>query len=590
MMRAAILAVAILALAAPAASAEPLVIQGTDGPDHIRIDALTPVSGTYTVNGVQQPFAAATSVRIDGRDGADNIVIVNAPGLFAPPEGIRISGGGDGESSDFFLNRPASSTLYRFGTSPVHENDPGGTTGSFDHDVDGAGTSTLTHALGPVTQKVVLDGVERSSDELFEDSFTYRATEGSDDLRLFASQYYHIANTATIGLGAEQITVRGKKTLTVDSKSSGATPDRVEMNGAYAQKGRVIVDDGAAVPEDEVVLTETWGTDANTEVDLQVRAGSLAWPDHGFEHFQGRSVAIEAGRMVPGATSYDGRFEVDADNVEIHTDGDVRVWSDVPLNVGGASAALSGIRSTGGSVHLGTFSDPIAVAAGEQVAGRDVTLSSDDVDLVGEVSASGTATLRPAQSGQLFNLGGAPTDPRDEPYTYTLTAADLERVRAGTIELGDERVSTFWVTAPVSAAGSAALRLVSQYDFGGFNGAAIDAAELQFVSHHTAARNWAIGPTSVSNPSGGGPIAYTRATKVSVRAGSGADRIAVTPSATTAFTIDGNGPTTAPGDVLTYASGGRPVQGDRTPPSGSMRSHGFQAVAFDGIEEVSILP
>jgi hypothetical protein len=151
-------------------------------------------------------------------------------------------------------------------------------------------------------------------------------------------------------------------------------------------------------------------------------------------------------------------------------------------------------------------------------------------------------------------------------------------------------VAFVWVTAPVRAAGSASLRLVSGHFFGGFNGGAIDAAELEFVSHSTAGRDWAVGPTSFSTPSGGPPIAYTRATKLSVRAGSGADRIAVTPSPTTAFSIDGGGPTTAPGDVLTYASGGRPVQGDRTPPSGTLRSKGFQPTAFTAIEEVSILP
>jgi hypothetical protein len=571
MKRALLIALVSLAATAPAASAGPLVIQGTDGPDRIRVEALTPLSGTYTVNGVQTPFALATSVRIEARGGSDDVVIVNPPvGLFAPPGGIRVSGGDD---LDYFTNQGGTSLA-----------------GTLDHGVDGAGTNTLTHLLGPVTQKVVFDGFEYPRDELTADRFTYRATSGSDDLRLSVEEYQG-PNNAVFVAGDERFSTRGKATLAVDSKASGATPDRVELEGWEVQSGRVIVDDGSSVPEDDVVLAAGWGGMFGGQADLEIRAGTLTWDGNNDEDFRGRSLAIEAGQMVPDATSFDGRFEVDADQVEIHTDGDVRVYSDGQLNVGGASTALSGVRSSGGAVHLETFHSPIVVPAGEQVAGEDVTLMSTDIDLLGDVSASGTATLRTREnSGRLFNLGAAATDPRDEPYTYALDAAELGRVSAGTIELGDDSVSFFWLTAPVSVAGSTPLRLVSEYVFGGFNGAAIDAAELELVSHDPRPNDWAIGPTSVSTPSGGGPILYTRATRVSARAGSGADDISVTPSPTTAFTIDGGGPTTSPGDVLTYVSGGRTVAGDSTPPSGSLTADGVQPVVFDAIEDLSILP
>jgi hypothetical protein len=64
----------------------------------------------------------------------------------------------------------------------------------------------------------------------------------------------------------------------------------------------------------------------------------------------------------------------------------------------------------------------------------------------------------------------------------------------------------------------------------------------------------------------------------------------VTPSTRTAYEIDGGDPSTLPGDVLTYHAGGRPVQGDRTPPAGELRSLGSRPVTFSAIEDLSIAP
>lgn len=561
------------ALGTEAASAAPLIINGTPGEDHIQVKALTPVSGTFTVNGVTQAFAAATSVVIDSGAENDSIAIVNPPAtVFAPPGGIRVDGGEGGYDYDSLNNLDGIALAGRFDTA-----------------VDGPGTSTLTHTVGPVAQKIVVQNIESSiSDHVVEDSFEYRATDGSDDLRVRGWE----GLSQVIGANGP-VSLGHKAALTINSKASGTTADHIELEGNEVATGRLAVDDGKVPPEDDVVLTSTYGAE-DGQANVYLRAGTLGFADDSFPDVSGASLTLEIGRLVPEATAYDDLLNVEVDRLEARGQGDVRVRNFKPLQVGGVTDALGGVSSTGGSVEIETMAPWLmTVAAGERVAAleRGVTLTSIDIDLLGEVSApSGTAVLRPTVSGDpVVNLGLTGNPPYENfTFTYAVSDAELDRVKAATIEVGRDDTGFFTVSAPISVAGSAALRLVSGSRFSGAPAASVQAADLTFADHTLSGWGWVVTPTSVEVNSAG-PIPYVTSA-LSLQGGPGPDQFTVTPSPSTPYAIDGGGPASLPGDTLTYNAGGLPVDGDSTPPDGQIRTPGNEPVAFGAIEAVTIVP
>lgn len=565
--------VAALTVAAPAAQAADLTIEGTPSSDTIDVWATTPDSGTYQINGGSEvPFTGVSSMTIDGGAGNDHILLDSVgptanPTLFAPPGGIRVNGGGD---SDVFSDWGGAAT-----------------DGSYDHvPADGAGTATITHT-GAAPQKIVLDGVEQTQDLVLDQTWTYHGTPGPDNVqtvdgglvgtRTGAVCCYppHLLNNG------DDVVPSFKSKVVIDTKGTDSTPDVVDLSG-YEPLGYrpglpadVVVDDGLATPEDVVHLNYHPSIEGPPGSTLSVRAARV----DGAVSFTGAALGIDAPQVVPDS----GTLQARVDNLEIETASPLAIANDHSLQAGGVSQSLSGVRSSGGPVSI-DVPGKLSITPGDEVKGSDVTLTSDQIANPGRVAApAGTVHLVPRGAGTPVALGPV-TDPAG---TYALSGPELQGVAAPRIVVGATWSGPLTVSAPISP--RADLALESGGGFTASPGGAIQAQSLSLRDGTGTGRSWAVGPATVQ-ASPGAAIPYAVAGDLSLAGGYGADSFDVTPSPVTRISIFGGDPSTTPGDSLTYESPGRPVSGDTTPPDGSIGSPGMKPVGFGGIEQLSIAP
>src|SRR5205823_3155716 len=94
------------------------------------------------------------------------------------------------------------------------------------------------------------------------------------------------------------------------------------------------------------------------------------------------------------------------------------------------------------------------------VNGGGITLIGDSMNLGGNVTvsanSSSTVTLRQKANGTAINLGGA-----DASGTLGLTDAELDRVTAGTISIGDANSGTLTVSALIDRSVATVLNLTT---------------------------------------------------------------------------------------------------------------------------------
>jgi hypothetical protein len=538
---------------AGSAGAVPVTIQGTDFNDEIAISASSPFSGMYYVNDTATPFTGATSVIVNAGGGTDRVRLTNQPaGLFAPVLGVVVNGGAGVDS----LSIVGGQAAY----------------GWLDHDA--AGTRTVVHG-GIDIQRIVLDGVEGSIfDAVPEPRWTYRGGVGTDDVGL---QETPIAPGGCCGYqvltnGDEKVEPARKGTVTIDTKTSGATPDTVTLSGDWSLDDDLVVDDGLA---EDTVRIDSYGARAQENgfpVGARVRAGVL----EGDGSFYGSALAVDAGQIdVDGGT-----LSTKVDRLEVEADGDVSVRDADDVQVGGVWGATDGVRS-GGAVSVET-PGKLTVMPNEGVAGTDVTLAANGLDLLGGVRArAGAATLRPEAAGVPLDLGAA----GDPSGTLGVSNAELRRIDASSIEAGGPDSGLFTVSAPVSAPRWTPLNLVSGAGFAGTAAAALAASELKLADGTSTGRSWTVSPAGVE-VDGAGAIAFSSPGTLSLVAGGGDDAFAVRASPLVPYSIDGG----AGNDSLTYEAEGRATSGDSTPPDGSIASPGVKPVAFGAIEAVTIAP
>lgn len=566
-MRGTILIGAVVAtLLMPAAASAQTVIEGTAGDDSIHISGLTPVAGTYSVNlGADTPLAGATSVTVNAGAGNDRVYISNPPGsLFAPPLGIRVNGG---DGSDEVVDAGGAAAQ-----------------GSLDHvAADGPGTKTITHT-GALPQKIVADSVELVEDSVEEQTWTYRGSDGADDISLVDGGLIPTRTGAVCCFPSRVRDASGeaeptwKSAVVIDTKASGATPDVVTLTGTQPIADNVTVDDGLATPEDTVHLSYSpgiWAGDLGMKPVLNVRGKRVDG-----NGFRGESLALEATELAPDGG---GPLSARVKNLEIETPSSVNVTSDQALQLGGASQRLHGVRSSAGSVSVET-PGRITVTAGDEAKGRAVTFTSGSVDLLGRVAApGGTVGLRPRAAGSPIQLGAV----TETAGAYSVSEPELRHVAAARAEVGSPASGLLSVTAPVTS--NAALSLVSGGGFTGTGAGAIQAPSIGFVDGSGTGRTWTVDSAGVT-VSPGAAIPFAATTSVSLQGGTGADHFRVKASRLVPFSLNGGDPTTVPGDTLTYVAEGRAVSGDRTPPDGRIDSPGVKPVAFGAIEGVSIAP
>jgi hypothetical protein len=571
----------VLALLPASASAQSVdtsqavTIHGSPGDDQIYVSGLGPVSGQYRVStGATELssgiFPAATSITVDAGAGNDTISIGNPEGsLLAPPFGITVKGGDGLDTVDVYGGRSAD--------------------GSYDHaPTAGPGTQTVTHT-GAGTQRIVLDSVDGVDDSVDEQTWSYHGTDGSDVIGTVDGGLVPSSTTlsccypAYLTANGKTITPTNKATIDVDTRGSGATPDVVNLDGYQPLADQLNVDDGLPAPEDTVHLSYSPGRyapDLGSASRVSVRAaymdGNTGSHDAAYigHWFRGDSLALDVTTLAP--------LEGQVPKLEIQAVGDVSFKNTVPLQIGGVSPTMSGLRSSAGSVSA-EAPGKISVAPGDEAKGRDVTLTSDTLSLLGGAAAAGTVRLRPRSAGLPVGLGS----PDDLGGSYNVSAADLRGVDAPAVEIGSHDSGLLSVTAPVATRSE--LSLESGGGFTATPGGAVQAAGLRFVDLSPAARAWTASATSV-RVAPGAAIPYSATRFLALQASTAADSFDVTASPVVPIGVNGGDPTTAPGDSLTYRAEGRAASGDTSPPNGQIDSPNVKPVTFEGIEQLAIAP
>jgi hypothetical protein len=115
----------------------------------------------------------------------------------------------------------------------------------------------------------------------------------------------------------------------------------------------------------------------------------------------------------------------------------------------GGAVSITGVTTDGG---IGVTQDDAGTAIGAVGVNVPVTITTDSFNsVVGSavVSGTGTTTFRPSTSGTTINLGGADVL-TGSPRTLGLTDAELDRVTAGTINIGNSATGDLSVTSPIS--------------------------------------------------------------------------------------------------------------------------------------------
>ncbi|VTS07656.1 autotransporter-associated beta strand repeat-containing protein [Tuwongella immobilis] len=126
------------------------------------------------------------------------------------------------------------------------------------------------------------------------------------------------------------------------------------------------------------------------------------------------------------------------------------------LGTGGAISSAGTVSVTGtGRSHPSSFGISIrsnAIISSSSNANLSITTDSLGIDATGQIqTGTGTLTIRPRTAGTNINLGGADVL-SGSPLTLGLTLAELSRITAATLQIGDATTGSITVSQAVNPA------------------------------------------------------------------------------------------------------------------------------------------
>ncbi|MBI3268847.1 MAG: filamentous hemagglutinin N-terminal domain-containing protein [Planctomycetes bacterium] len=291
------------------------------------------------------------------------------------------------------------------------------------------------------------------------------------------------------------------------------------------------------------VVTQTAGT--ITASTLNVRAGGAITLNQATNN-----VGTLAGNATTGNFSYR-----DADTLAINSvagdvvGGVVQIASngvgadaaniDIQITTGAFTvndtAAANDVVATVGSVQLfvtGAADQLLTVNAGANVLGPGgVTLQSDNIDLAGTAnSAAGRTSLVPTTAGTLLDLGGA-----DGAGTLGITDAEMDRVTAGVLQIGDGASGNANVSVAISPGAAATLAIVTGGNVTQAAAATITETNLRISSVNAVTLNQANAITTLAGVVSGAAqtFSFTESSGLTVDAVDGVDGVSTNNSAIT---------------------------------------------------------
>ncbi|MEA2480452.1 MAG: hypothetical protein QOJ07_2374, partial [Thermoleophilaceae bacterium] len=303
----------------------------------------------------------------------------------------------------------------------------------------------------------------------------------------------------------------------------------------------------------------------------------------------GRGVSMTAGRDVV----IDGSAAVSSDDFGLSSAADLVVQAgrdavvddamggDASFRAGGTAGADTSITAQAGQVSLeGGSGAALKSTSGDVNVVADRVAIEPDSGIVAPPAK--TATLRPVSADRPVDLGSA----GDPAGALALSDAELDTITAGRVQVGGVDTGEQTVSAPIAPGGTSSFALTGRGGFTSSGAGGLSATTLGLTDTGSTGRAWTVTRNDVTN-AGGAAIPYSGVSDLELHGGAGADTFAVKASPTTAYSLDGDAPSAAPGDTLEYDREGRPISGDVTPPDGQIDSSGVQPVAFSRLEAVN---
>jgi len=186
--------------------------------------------------------------------------------------------------------------------------------------------------------------------------------------------------------------------------------------------------------DSSITLQTTTGTISFTNADDRIQASGTG------------SITILAGgsALLGGLTTAGGNITVTT------AEGVVTTSATQAINAGTGSVSLTAGTATAADNLLTVNVGGISGSGG-------ITLVADNMAINGTVnSGAGITTLRQFENGTLINVGGA-----DAANTLGLTDTEIDQVTAATLQIGDGNAGNLAVTAAITPAGAANLRLTT---------------------------------------------------------------------------------------------------------------------------------
>ncbi|MCI0684277.1 MAG: autotransporter-associated beta strand repeat-containing protein [Gemmataceae bacterium] len=356
-------------------------------------------------------------------------MIINATGGGGNSEGLRLSNDSDG---NLISTGSGSITV----TATASGNDVG---------IDAGGDSVIggPTATGPIF--LIADSMD-----LF--GALSVQTAGTATLR-------QLTNGVAINLGgADVVGVLGLTDAELDRVTAGVLKIGDANSGAMTISADISRTGGVLSLQSGSTITENVGADiavATASGSLALRAvgaitldqgnavGNLAatTTSGGITYVEGNAGGAVA---ISGASGVDGLNGVTTANAPISistTNGTITVNAASTVNAGNSTVQLSAGQVSTASSITGT----VVGAGGVTIVANNLTIST----VSGSINAgTAIATLRPATAGTAINLGTA-TGALD------LTDAELDRVSAATVNLGDSVTGTVTISAPIQHGGDA---------------------------------------------------------------------------------------------------------------------------------------
>ena len=331
-----------------------------------------------------------------------------------------------------------------------------------------------------------------------------------------------VSRSIELHSGASITSVDGNISLSANQQETATSGDFVgiTVNNALIQAtgtGAVTVSGkgGDAATGSQTGVLVSGGSDivGGTTGPVQVTGqggGSSGTHNYGVNVSGSGSTISSAGAAV-NVTGTGGGVDMSAGNFGVFVDagGQITAGGNAAVIVTGTGGSTPGsfnfgvnlvdsgsaITSGGGAVQVvgieggGTSNIAIRTGPGSSIStlanGGDISLIGDTVDIDSTSSISSDLTsfvyLRPRTNGRSISLGRA-----DSAFTLGLTDAELDRITAGTLQIGDSNAGTIGVTQPITHGNNLYLVSAAQVSV---NAAVSMAPSKAFTAHADADNN-----------------------------------------------------------------------------------------------------